>query len=128
MNQVILTGNLASDVDLRYTQSEKAVANFRLATNDGWGENKKANFHTVIVWGKPAELANQYLKKGSKAGVSGRIEYRSYEHEGVKKWATEIVASQVEFLDSKDEPKQELNQEPKYDIPSTDFQEDSLPF
>mgnify|MGYP003310697919 CR=1 FL=1 len=102
MNKVVLSGNLAKDVDMRMTQSGKAVASFSLAVSDGWGENKKTYFVPIVVWGKMAELCEKYLRKGSKAMVDGRLQVRSYEtQDGSKRWVTEVIANEVEFLGSR---------------------------
>jgi single-strand DNA-binding protein len=104
MNKVMLVGNLGGDPELKYTPNGNAVANFSLATNDGYGDNEKTNWHRVVVWNKPAESASKYLAKGSKVAIAGRIEYRSYDDkEGVKRYVTEIIADNVEFLDKKGE-------------------------
>jgi single-strand DNA-binding protein len=96
MNQVILIGNLGKDPELRYTQSQKPVATFSIATSEGKDD---VAWHNIVVWEKQAENAHKFLKKGSKCAVSGSIKYRSYEDkQGQKKFITEIVAYRVEFL------------------------------
>lgn len=103
MNQVVLTGRMTKDIDLRTTTSGKSVATFDIAVDDGYGENKKAYFHKVVVWGRTAEAMAQYTHKGSKIAVNGKLTSRSYEKDGQKKYITEIVADMyggIEFLDS----------------------------
>ena len=105
MNKVHLIGNLTRDPELRYTQSGKAVARFTLAINQGYGENKRTDFPTIIVWGKTAETCGKSLTKGRKVAVTGKLTTRQYENnEGKKVTVFEIVADAfggVEFLDKK---------------------------
>ena len=99
MNQVILTGRLTKNPELRTTQSDKQVASFTLAV-DKYGEG--ADFINCIVWGKQAENLCKYQEKGSQIGLSGRIQVRSYEDDkGNKRNITEVVADSIEFLGSK---------------------------
>ena len=116
INKVVLTGNLANDPQVRYTQAGKAVATFSLAVNDGWGENKKSYFHNVVVWGKIAETVGNNLHKGSKVGVTGKLTSRSYDgNDGKKHYVTEVVADMydgIEFLDSKKQGAPQAQEEP----------------
>lgn len=101
INRVILTGRIGKDVDLRYTQSGKAVASFTLAVTNSF-DRERPYWIPCTVWGKSAENCAQYLGKGSMAGIDGRISTRSYENQdGKKVYITEVVADRVEFLDSK---------------------------
>src|SRR5690625_3952843 len=105
INTVTLVGRLTKDVDLRYTQNGKAVANFNIAVNrpfkNAQGE-QEADFINCNSWGKQAENLANYMKKGSQIGVTGRINTRSYENqEGKRIFVTEVVADQVAFLESK---------------------------
>lgn len=103
MNLAVLSGNVVADPELRYTPSGTPVANFRMATNNG--KDKPSDFHNITVWGDDSEsmgragfVAN-YLKKGSKVAVQGKIQTRSYEaKDGSKRYVTDIVAFQVENL------------------------------
>lgn len=99
MNHVILTGRLVKNPEIRYTESKKAVASFTLAVDDGKGRDgeRKAQFIPVVAWEKTAELIDQYFKKGDPLTVIGRITVRNYEKDGSKRWATEVVASGIEF-------------------------------
>ncbi len=116
INKVVLTGNLANDPQVRYTQAGKAVATFSLAVNDGWGENKKSYFHNVVVWGKIAETVGNNLHKGSKVGVTGKLTSRSYDgNDGKKHYVTEVVADMydgIEFLDIKKQGAPQAQEEP----------------
>src|SRR5580704_154785 len=103
-NQAIIMGNLTRDPELRSTPSGQQVASFAVATNrtwmDGSGERKEAvEYHEVVAWGKLGELASQYLAKGRKVMVVGRLQTQSWEKDGVKRSRTEIVASDINFLD-----------------------------
>jgi single-strand DNA-binding protein len=103
-NQAIVMGNLTRDPELRTTPSGQPVASFAVATNRSWvdgsGERKEAvEYHEIVAWGKLGELANQYLGKGRKVMVVGRLQTQSWEKDGVKRQRTEIVASDINFLD-----------------------------
>jgi single-strand DNA-binding protein len=105
-NQAIIMGNLTRDPELRTTPSGQQVASFAVATNrqwqDGSGERKEAvEYHEIVAWGKLGELAAQYLAKGRKVLVVGRLQTQSWEKDGVKRSRTEIVASDVSFLDGR---------------------------
>lgn len=105
MNLVVQTGRLARDIDLRYTPSNKAVAQFPIAVRKRFikeGESDTAYFFTVIIWGTQAENCKKYLHKGSLVNVTGELRSRSYEtSDGATKYVTEIMADRVEFLDPK---------------------------
>ncbi len=104
VNKVILIGNLGKDPELRYTPSGQPVASFSLATTERWTDKNgqrqdRTEWHNIVVWGKLAELTNQYLKKGRSAYIEGRITSRSWDdRDGNKKYRTEIVANQIQFL------------------------------
>ena len=99
MNTVILIGNLASDVELRQFGEEKRLATFRLAVDRG-GKDAEADFFKIAVWDRQAQLCADYLAKGRKIGVEGRLRYRTWEEEGQKRSSVEVVAYRVEFLSS----------------------------
>lgn len=107
VNKIILLGRLGTEPELKYLPNGSAVCNFTLATSEKYtdknGEKKEnTEWHKIVVWGKIAELCNQYLKKGSQAFIEGKIQTRSYDDkDGNKKYITEINASSVQFLDSK---------------------------
>ncbi|MCB2572608.1 single-stranded DNA-binding protein, partial [Listeria monocytogenes] len=105
MNRVVLVGRLTKDPDLRYTPAGAAVATFTLAVNRPFtnqqGE-READFINCVVWRKPAENVANFLKKGSMAGVDGRVQTRNYEgNDGKRVYVTEIVAESVQFLEPK---------------------------
>ena len=96
MNVVTIVGNLGKDPELRHTANDKSVANFSVATTEGFGDSKHTEWHTVVAWGKQADNVNKYLSKGSKVAVSGRLQYRSFEgKDGNRRYVTEIVANNV---------------------------------
>ena len=105
MNLVVQTGRLARDVELRYTPSNKAVAQFAIAVRKSFikeGESETAYFFPVVIWGVQAENCKKYLHKGSLVNVTGELRARSYEAtDGTTKYVTEIMADRVEFLDPK---------------------------
>lgn len=106
MNQVALTGRLTRDVEVRYTQNDKAVANFTIATNrvavrDG---EEKTDFINCIVWGNQAENLAKYQGKGSLIGVFGKLQVRDFEDsKGNKRYITEVVVDSIEYLGTKKE-------------------------
>lgn len=113
MNRVILVGRLTKDPELRFTPNGVAVATFTLAVNRAFtnqqGE-READFINCVVWRRPAETAAEYLKKGSLAGVDGRVQTRTYEgQDGKRVYVTEILAESVQFLDTKGNDSQREN-------------------
>jgi single-strand DNA-binding protein len=104
VNKVILVGRLGRDPETRYTSGGQAVANFSLATDESYkdknGERqKRTEWHKIVVWGKQAEIAQQYLKKGSLVFIEGRIQSREWQDkEGQKRTSFEIVASNFRML------------------------------
>lgn len=105
MNKVCLIGRLTKAPELRYTTNGTAIANFTLAVNRPFSNqkgNKEADFIPIVVWNKAAENCAQYLAKGQQAAIEGRLQIRAYEdNSGQKRWITEVIAERVEFLGSK---------------------------
>lgn len=105
MNKVCLIGRLTKEPELRYTTNGTAIANFTLAVNRPFSNqkgNKEADFIPIVVWNKAAENCAQYLAKGQQAAIEGRLQIRAYEdNSGQKRWITEVIAERVEFLGSK---------------------------
>jgi single-strand DNA-binding protein len=97
MNSVILIGNLTTDVELRDLGTDKRLAKFGLAVDRG-GKDSETDFFRVSVWDRQAQLCADYLAKGRKIGVEGRLRYSTWEEEGKKRSAVEVVAYRVEFL------------------------------
>ena len=108
LNRVMLIGNLGKDPELRYTTSGVAIATFSLATNEQWKDQdgnaqERTEWHNIVAWKKLAEICGEWLKKGKKIYVEGRIQTRNYDDKntGTKKYITEIVADNIIMLDSK---------------------------
>ncbi len=104
VNKVILVGNLGADPETRYMPSGDAVTNIRLATTDRYKDKQSGDFkeatewHRIAFFGKLAEIAGQYLRKGSSVYIEGRIRTRQWEKDGQKQYSTEIVADQMQML------------------------------
>ncbi|MDI5922519.1 single-stranded DNA-binding protein [Halomonas sp. LR5S13] len=108
INKVILIGNLGQDPEVRFTPSGTAVANLNLATTDTWMDKQsgqrqeRTEWHRVVLFNKTAEIAQQYLKKGSKVYIEGRLQTRKWQDQnGQDKYSTEIVANDMQMLDSR---------------------------
>lgn len=104
LNKVMLIGNLTKDPEAKTLPSGQSLSNFSLATNRTWkdkdgSKKEQAEFHNIIAWGKLAEICNQYLKKGAKVYIEGRLQTRSWDDQnGVKKYRTEIIAENLSML------------------------------
>ena len=103
LNKVQIIGNLTRSPEFKHTNAGTPVCRLSVATNRKWtnknGEREEeSEFHRVTVWGKQAEHCNNYLEKGRAVYVEGRLKTTSYEQDGVKKWSTEVVAENVQFL------------------------------
>ncbi len=107
VNKVILIGNAGADPELRYTPGGTAVSNFSIATNESWTDSsgerqERTEWHRIVVWGRLAEICNQYLRKGSKVYIEGKLQTRSWEgQDGLKRYTTEVVARDMQMLDSR---------------------------
>lgn len=104
LNRVVLVGRLTKNIELRYTNSQKAVTQFTLAVNRQFKTDgqQEADFVNCVAWNKTAENMKQYVKKGSLIGVDGRIQTRSYDDAtGKRVYVTEVVAESVQFLEPK---------------------------
>jgi len=106
INKVILVGNLGADPELRYTPAGTALATFSVATSESWKDKdgnaqERTEWHRIVAWQKLAEIAGEYLKKGSQIYLEGRITTRSWEKDGVKRYMTEIVAQNFLMLGRK---------------------------
>jgi len=124
MNRVMLIGRLGKDPELRYTPSGIALAKFTLAT-DRWkrkGEEQPPDWHRITVWSKLAEICAQYLTKGKQVMIEGRIEYGSYDKDGVKHYTTDIIAEKMQMLGSRSD------MEPGKPSRPVEVQEDDIPF
>lgn len=140
LNKVLLIGNLGKDPEVRYTTSGNAVASFSIATNEFWTDKqgqkqKRTEWHNVIAWDRLADLANNYLKRGSSIFVEGKLQTSSWDdpQSGQKRYKTEIVARTIEFLDRNDErvgsPNERPMQAPAGEQPNerSSFQQGGMP-
>ena len=108
VNKVILVGNLGQDPEVRYTPSGAAVTNLTIATSESWrdkqtGEQKeRTEWHRVVMYARLAEIAGEYLRKGSKVYLEGRLQTREWQDQsGQKRYTTEIIAGELQMLDSR---------------------------
>ena len=108
LNKVMLIGNLGKDPELRFTSSGVPVATFTIATNESWKDQEgnlqeRTEWHNIVAWRKLAEVCGEWLKKGKKVYIEGKIQTRSYDDKntGAKKYMTEIVADSMIMLDGK---------------------------
>jgi single-strand DNA-binding protein len=144
LNRSVLVGRLTKDPELKYTPNGVAVANFTLAVNRPFSNQqgeKETDFINVVVWKKPAENVANYLKKGSLAGVDGRISTRNYENnQGQRVYVTEVTAESVQFLEPKgqqqnsgqqnnqQQQKPQFNDDPFADGTPVEYDPNDLPF
>ncbi len=138
VNKAIIIGNLGSDPELRYTAGGQAVANFSVATTEKWrdkeGQNQEnTEWHRVVLWARQAEVAKEYLKKGSSVYIEGRIQTRSYEDkDGNKRYTTEIVGQRMQFLGGRSGGGGGVDNGPSEPPPAPpgniDSEDDDLPF
>ena len=107
INKVILVGNLGQDPEVKFTAGGAAVTTLSIATSESWkdkesgNEQEKTEWHRVVLWRRLAEIAGEYLKKGSKVYIEGQLQTRKWEQEGQTRYTTEVIARDMQFLDSK---------------------------
>ena len=139
VNKVIILGNLGADPDAKSMPSGNMVANFSVATSESWNDRdtgerqEKTEWHRVVFFGRLAEIADQYLKKGSQVYVEGKLQTRKWEdREGNERWTTEIVGSQLEMLgdrmSSGSNQSNNMNQSTSKSNFSDDEFDDDIPF
>ena len=110
MNKVVLIGRLAKNVELKYTPNDKAVASFTLAVSRE-RDKENADFLPCVVWGKQAEILQKYVFKGNKLAVEGKIQNKTWEKDGVRKYKTEIIVISFEFLEKKKDNNNQADEE-----------------
>jgi single-strand DNA-binding protein len=138
INKVILVGNLGADPEMRYMPSGKAVANIRIATSEGWTDKQtgdkqeRTEWHAVVMFEKLAEIASQYLRKGSQVYVEGSLRTRKWQDkEGKDRYTTEIVCREMQMLGSardgatRQQPAAQQQSQPATGSPEFD---DDIPF
>jgi len=135
VNKAIIIGNVGSDPDIRTMPNGNQVVNLSIATSDEWkdkntGDKKeKTEWHRCVFFNKIADIAAQYVNKGSKLYIEGRLQTRSYEQDGVKKYSTEIVVNDMQMLDSKNtNSNNEVKEASKNDVEKFDAFDDDIPF
>lgn len=135
LNKVMLIGNLGKDPELKYTNSGVAVATFSVATPDSWKDQEgntqeRTEWHNIVAWRKLAEICGEYLKKGKKVYIEGKLQTRTYEKDGVKQYRTEIVADQLVMLDGGGggRPQAESSDAIPMPEPSGPSKDEDLPF
>jgi len=151
INKVILIGNLGSDPDVRYTPGGAAVANLSIATTESWKDKNtgqrqdKTEWHRVVCFGRLGEIAGEYLKKGSKVYLEGKLQTRKWQDkQGQDKYTTEIVANDLQMLDGRpggagdfggtpmanNQPQQKNNEPMAQPVGAGDFSDfdDDIPF
>ncbi len=133
LNKVLLIGNLGGDPELRYTSSGVAVATFTIATNIRWTDpdgnvQEKTEWHNIVAWRKLAEICGEWLKKGRRVYIEGRLQTRTWDDKnGVKHWKTEIVADDMIMLDGRGEAPAE-SVPPAAEEPGAAEKGEDLPF
>ena len=136
VNKVILIGNLGRDPEVRFTQGGNPVANFTMATTERWndpsGEKKeRTEWHRIVVWGKQAEIAGEYLRKGRPVYVEGSLQTREWtDREGNKRYTTEVRAQRLQLLGSRGDERQPVAAAPVEEVaePGAPFGDDDIPF
>lgn len=106
VNKVILLGALGRDPEVRYMPNGEAVANFSIATTENWKDKngqkqEKTEWHNIVTYGKLAEIAGKYLKKGSSVYIEGRLQTRKWEKDGVTRYTTEVIMDKLQMLGGK---------------------------
>lgn len=135
VNKVILIGRLGADPEVRYTSDGIAVATFRMATTERWSNQKgekeeRTEWHRIVAWRRLGEICGEYLSKGKQVYIEGRVQTRSWEDkDGNKRWATEIVALNMQMLGSptdQDRTKQDFGGD--FDQGGAPDADDDIPF
>lgn len=144
VNKVILVGRLGADPEMRATASGTAVCNLRIATSEQWNDKQsgekqeRTEWHSVTLFGKLAEIAGTYLQKGKQVYIEGSLRTDEYEKDGVKRWSTKIIGSDMQMLGGvgsesqqqrKDEQQaQQQHQQPYTGKENETFDDDDIPF
>lgn len=139
INKAIIVGRLGRDPELRYTPDGTAVANFSVATSEEWkdknsGEKKeRTEWHRIVAWRRLGEICGEYLSKGRQVYIEGKLQTRNWEQDGVTRYTTEIIATDVQFLGNRDDVggarRTGGGMDQGYpEPPMADTQEDDIPF
>ena len=142
INKVILVGNLGQDPEIKYTAGGAAVTTLSLATSESWKDKdtgtdqEKTEWHRVVLWRRLAEIAGEYLKKGSKVYIEGQLQTRKWEQDGQTRYTTEVVGRDMQFLDSRggsssdnsssyEDSNQDMDSQ---NLPDSGITDDDIPF
>jgi len=139
INKAILVGRLGGDPEVRYTPSGTAVANFTVATSERWKDKntgemqERTEWHRIVAWNRLGEICGEYLSKGRQVYIEGRLQTRSWEKDGVTRYTTEIIATEMKMLGSKgssDSSRPSTSPEPQEysGPPLPEAQDDDIPF
>ena len=141
INKVIIVGNLGQDPEIKYTAGGAAVTTLSIATSDSWKDKdsgmdqERTEWHRVVLWRRLAEVAGEYLKKGSKVYIEGQLQTRKWEQEGQTRYTTEIIARDMQFLDSRGssnnestQKSSEMNDQSVADVPDSAIEDEDIPF
>lgn len=140
INKVILVGNLGQDPEVKFTAGGAAVTTLSIATSDSWKDKdsgmdkERTEWHRVVLWRRLAEIAGEYLKKGSKVYIEGQLQTRKWEQEGQTRYTTEIIARDIQFLDSRgsantsNQEGTRMSEEPASDVLDSGIDDDDIPF
>ena len=141
INKVIIVGNLGQDPEIKYTAGGAAVTTLSIATSDSWKDKdsgmdqERTEWHRVVLWRRLAEIAGEYLKKGSKVYIEGQLQTIKWEQEGQTRYTTEIIARDMQFLDSRGssntsstQKSAEMNDQSAADVPDSGIDDDDIPF
>ena len=141
INKVIIVGNLGQDPEIKYTAGGAAVTTLSIATSDSWKDKdsgmdqERTEWHRVVLWRRLAEVAGEYLKKGSKVYIEGQLQTRKWEQEGQTRYTTEIIARDMQFLDSRGNSNtsstrksSEMDDQSASDVPDSAIEDDDIPF
>lgn len=140
VNKVILVGNCGGDPETKFMPNGNAVANVSIATSESWKDKstgqqqERSEWHKVVFYNKLAEIVGQYVKKGDKVYIEGSLRTRSWEQDGIKRYATEIVASEMQMLSGPSGNDSGSSSKPRQQQPTQapqgfdNFDDDSIPF
>ena len=141
INKVILVGNLGQDPEIKYTAGGAAVTTLSLATSESWkdkdtgSDQEKTEWHRVVLWRRLAEIAGEYLKKGSKVYIEGQLQTRKWEQDGQTRYTTEVIGRDMQFLDSRGNSSssissyEDTNQDSgSQNLPESGITDDDIPF
>ena len=141
INKVILVGNLGQDPEVKYTAGGAAVTTLSLATSESWkdkdtgSDQERTEWHRVVLWRRLAEIAGEYLKKGSKEYIEGQLQTRKWEQDGQTRYTTEVIGRDMQFLDSRGNSSannssyEDTNQDMgSQSMPDSGITDDDIPF